>query len=306
MRYLPPSDAGSRRPAAAVRLTVLAVAVCLAACAVTVPYGTPARAASAADPRAATRVVPAAAPYGTTAAPYGTTGRSASAGSPSLGGGRLAAAPCPEPPLVDGGIPRGREYLTAVMRCLDRSWSGHFARAGLRFRAPAVRFYEEPAERVCGVPWPAGAAAFYCTERATVVFPLTGEWIEGRTDLYPLKVAAHEYGHHLQSLTGVRARYEARVRVERARRAELGRRYELQADCLSGVFLGSVRRSLFRTARDWEALAEAVRAGGDSGDDGDPRTHGTGAHRGRWFDRGLHAVSPSACDTWAAPSSAVS
>ncbi|MGV9532850.1 neutral zinc metallopeptidase [Streptosporangium sandarakinum] len=305
MRCLPPIGAGPRRPAAAVRRTAPAVVACLTAFLAAVPYGAAARADSVADPHAATRVLPAAAPYGTAARPHGTAGRAGSAGSPSLGRGRPAVTSCPEPPLVDGGIPRSREYLTAIMGCLNRSWSGHFARAGLRFRAPTVRFYEEPAERVCGVPWPTGAAAFYCTEKATVVFPLTGDWIEGRTDLYPLKIAAHEYGHHLQSLTGFRARYEARARADRTRRAELNRRYELQADCLSGVFLGSVRGSLSRTAPDWTALSEAIRAAGDDGDDG-PRTHGTGAHRGHWFDRGLRTVSPAACDTWAAPPSAVS
>ncbi|MFF5205281.1 neutral zinc metallopeptidase [Streptosporangium sp. NPDC000396] len=200
-------------------------------------------------------------------------------------------------------MPRTREYLTAAMKCLNKSWSAHFARAGLRFRAPAVRFYEEPAQRVCGVRWPANAAAFYCTEQATLVFPLTGNWIEDRTDLYPLKVAAHEYGHHLQSLTGVRDDYEARARSDRARQAEFGRRYELQADCLSGVFLGSVQRSLPRTGQDWEALSDMLRA---SGDDGEYRTHGTGANRVRWFNRGYHAVSPTACDTWTAVPSMVS
>jgi predicted metalloprotease len=220
-----------------------------------------------------------------------------------LKSGRLVAAPCQEPPLVDRGVPRTREYLTAVLGCLDRSWSAHFARAGLRFRKPVVRFYEQPARRVCGLHWPPNAAAFYCTERATLVFPLDGAWIEGRTDLFPLKVAAHEYGHHLQSLTGVRAAYEALARSDRARAAGLGRRYELQADCLSGVFLGGVRRFLPRTGQDWEALHDALRA---SGDEGGRHTHGIGANRVRWFKRGHDAVSPAACDTWTAAPSRVS
>jgi uncharacterized protein len=217
--------------------------------------------------------------------------------------GRLAATPCPEPPLIDRGIPRTREYLTAATNCLTASWSDHFAHAGLKFRKPTVGFYEAPAPRVCGVPWPVNVTALYCTERATLVFTLTGGWIEDRTDLYPLKTAAHEYGHHLQSLTGIRAGYEARVRSDHAHQAELGRRYELQADCLSGVFLGSVRRSLPRTGQDWEKLFDALRA---NGDDGDHRTHGTGANRVRWFKRGYGAVSPAACDTWTAAPSQVS
>ncbi|MGS2643671.1 neutral zinc metallopeptidase [Streptosporangium sp. LJ11] len=229
--------------------------------------------------------------------------RAAPPKSPLLTSGKLAATSCREPPIVDRGVPMMREYLTAALGCLNTSWSAHFARAGLGFRRPAVRFYEEPARRVCGVRWPVNADAFYCTERATLVFPLTGHWIENRTDLYPLKVAAHEYGHHLQSLTGVRDRYETLARADRPRQAELGRRYELQADCLAGVFLGSVRGSLPRTEQDWEALSGALRAGGD---EGSHHTHGTGANRLRWFERGFRAVSPAACDTWTAPPSRVS
>ncbi|HLU75685.1 MAG TPA: neutral zinc metallopeptidase [Nonomuraea sp.] len=221
---------------------------------------------------------------------------------PFTGSGKLAKAVCPEPAITQGGIPRTREYLTAAVACLDKSWKAHFAAGRRPFRKPQVRFYEEPELRVCGVPWPEGAAAFYCTDRRVLVFPLSGDWIENRTDLYPLKVAAHEYGHHLQSLTGIRRHYEARVKANPRRHAELGRRYELQADCLSGVFLGAVWRSLDRTGDDWTALLDVTRA---SGDDDERRSHGKGANRVRWLKRGYQAVSPAACDTWSAPSSAV-
>ncbi|MDP9847599.1 neutral zinc metallopeptidase [Streptosporangium lutulentum] len=269
MRF-PPSGADSRRPLR--RLTVLTRwAILATACLTVLSSGV----AQAAPPK-----------------------------SPLLKTGKLATTSCPEPPIIDLGIPRTREYLTTVMKCLDKSWSAHFARAGLRFRKPTVRFYEEPAQKVCGtVPWPVNVGALYCTERATLVFPLTGDWIENRTDLYPFKIAAHEYGHHLQSLTGVRRDYEARVRSDPAHQNELNRRYELQADCLSGVFLGSVRRSLPRTAQDWESLSDELRA---SGDDPGHRTHGAGANRVRWFDRGYRAISPAACDTWTAKPSYVS
>ncbi|MFD2350358.1 neutral zinc metallopeptidase [Nonomuraea ferruginea] len=159
---------------------------------------------------------------------------------PFDGSGKLARVVCPESAITYGGIPRTREYLATVVKCLDKSWKAHFAADRRPFRKPAVRFYDEPERRVCGVPWPESAAAFYCTNRRVLVFPLTGDWIENRTDLYPLKVAAHEYGHHLQSLTGARRHYEAGVKASPGRQAELGRRYELQADCLSGVFLGAV------------------------------------------------------------------
>ncbi|MEU7892467.1 neutral zinc metallopeptidase [Nonomuraea sp. NPDC049152] len=219
--------------------------------------------------------------------------------------GRLRAASCPEPPLVSGGIPRPKEYLLAITKCLDKGWSAHFGRARLTYSRPKVLYVEEPMDRVCGVRWPGGAAAFYCTDRATLVFPLEGQWIDGRTDLYPLKVAAHEYGHHVQQQAGIRAAYEKLIRARRGDQAELGRRYELQADCLSGVFAGSVWRSLGgRSAQDWTALVDAVRASGD--DPEGPRSHGSGASRVSWLKRGYAAVSPSACDTWSVPSSKIS
>ncbi|TDE50198.1 metalloprotease-like protein [Nonomuraea mesophila] len=217
--------------------------------------------------------------------------------------GKLAATSCPETPIVSGGVPRTREYLQTVVKCLDKSWGAYVERAGRTFHKPVVRYFEEPASTVCGMRWPAYADAFYCTERATVVFPLTGRWIENRTDLFPFKVAAHEYGHHLQSLLGIRRSYEARARADRSHADRLKRRYELQADCLSGVFLGSVWRSLARSERDWAALLDATRASGD--DDDGHRTHGKGSSRAYWLKRGYGAVSPAACDTWSAPATRV-
>ncbi|MGP4101143.1 neutral zinc metallopeptidase [Nonomuraea sp. KM90] len=217
--------------------------------------------------------------------------------------GKPAVTSCPETPLSSGGIPRHREYLETVVKCLDKSWRAYFARTGVRFKEPAVHFHEEPQGIVCGMRL-ADVDAFYCHGGRSLEFTLTGRWIDNRTDLYPFKVAAHEYAHHLQTLTGLRRAYEARYRAAApTRRTQLQRRFELQADCLAGVFMGSVRSSLARTERDWSALYEAIRANGDA--DG-RRSHGTGAGRAYWFRRGMTTGSPAACDTWSAPASRVS
>ncbi|WP_246266846.1 neutral zinc metallopeptidase [Nonomuraea typhae] len=216
---------------------------------------------------------------------------------PWAGSGTLPAQSCREPALISGGVARPQEYLRAMVKCLDKAWNGHFAKARKPFSKPKVVYFDAPQDRICGLPWPEGIAAFYCTARRTLVFPLTGDWIEGRTDLLPLKVAAHEYGHHLQTLTGIRAAYE-RGRAT----AERGRRYELQADCLSGVFLGAAWKSLPRAAKDWAALLETVKASGDD----TYRTHGTGASRVYWLTRGYTTAKPASCDTWSAPASRVS
>lgn len=223
--------------------------------------------------------------------------------SPLYGTGRLEPSSCRETAITQGGIPRAKEYLTALVSCLDTAWAGHFRRAGLPYGKPAVRFFDEPAERICGAPWPEGAAAFYCTTTRTLVFPLQGPWIEERTDLYPFKVAAHEYGHHVQQVTGLRSAYERLVRRQPKRTAEFGRRYELQADCLAGVFAGAAWDSLGRSPKDWADLVETTAGSGDL--PGTYRSHGKGSSRAYWLRRGYAAVSPAACDTWSAPASKV-
>ncbi|MFI9554332.1 neutral zinc metallopeptidase [Nonomuraea endophytica] len=221
----------------------------------------------------------------------------APAADPWAGTGRLAVQSCKEPELISGGVARPREYLVKMVKCLDKAWSGHFGRARMPFSKPKVRYFDAPQDRICGFDWPEGTAAFYCPGPRTLVFPLAGDWIEGRTDLLPLKVAAHEYGHHLQSLTGIRTAYERGKAT-----AERGRRYELQADCLAGVFLAGVWRSLPRDTKDWAALVEAVRASGDDL----YRTHGSGANRVYWLKRGFTGAGPASCDTWSAARSRVS
>ncbi|MFI6322181.1 neutral zinc metallopeptidase [Nonomuraea sp. NPDC050556] len=220
--------------------------------------------------------------------------------TPLYDSGRMKTSSCHERVLTQGGIPHAKEYLAAVTSCLDAAWSAHLH----PFSKPSVRYYEEPADRVCGVPWPSGASAFYCTTSRTLHFPLEGAWIEDRTDLYPFKVAAHEYGHHVQQVTGLRRAYERLARATPRRAAEYNRRYELQADCLAGVFLGSVWDSLDRSPKDWADLVDATIASGDWGED--YRSHGRGTTRAYWLKRGYAAVSPGACDTWKAPASKVS
>lgn len=223
--------------------------------------------------------------------------------TPLYDSGRLQPSSCREPAISQGGIPRTKEYLTALVGCLDRAWAAHFKRAGLPYGKPRVRFFDEPVSRICGARWPEGASAFYCTTSRTLVFPLQGEWIEDRADLYPFKVAAHEYGHHVQQVAGIRRAYERLVRTQPRRTAEFGRRYELQADCLAGVFAASVWGSLDRDAKDWAALLDATKASGD--DPGYYRGHGKGSTRVYWLKRGFSSRSPGSCDTWSAPASRV-
>ena len=125
-------------------------------------------------------------------------------------------------------------------------------------------------------------------------------------------VVAHEYGHHIQNLTGQMERVASRSGAESD-----AVRLELQADCYAGVW---AHHATATTTSGGEALiteitrsdiAEAVDAAETVGDDyiqermggtvsPETWTHGSSEQRRRWFEQGLSTGDPNGCDTFAA------
>jgi predicted metalloprotease len=116
---------------------------------------------------------------------------------------------------------------------------------------------------------------------------------------------AHEYGHHVQALSGIMGWYwQEAARSGKAAKLALSRRLELQADCFSAVFVGSVRDSLPAPADDWRNIVNWIR---DNGAKAWPTNdHGKGPNQAYWLDRGFTGGGPGSCDTWNAPASRVS
>jgi predicted metalloprotease len=86
----------------------------------------------------------------------------------------------------------------------------------------------------------------------------------------------------------------------------LSRRLELQAQCIEGVFLQTVARSIQFNANDRSELRMWHSYTGDE----DPPSsrkpdHGTSAAQIRWLDRGLNSQDFGRCNTWSARKSAV-
>ena len=122
-------------------------------------------------------------------------------------------------------------------------------------------------------------------------------------------VIAHEVGHHVQKLTGVREDGSMRGRARPTRTASV--RMELQADCYAGVWghhAGTMNQL------DPGDIEEALNAATAIGDDRlqkqtqgrvapEAFTHGSSEQRVRWFKRGLDSGSPKDCDTSGAQAS---
>nr|WP_238354797.1 neutral zinc metallopeptidase [Kribbella sandramycini] len=108
---------------------------------------------------------------------------------------------------------------------------------------------------------------------------------------------AHEYGHHLQALTGVfAAKYERDATLNGVdARWQENRRMELQADCLGGAFLGAAKKSFGIDAHWVQRWNEVFTWFEDPASD-----HGQGTTRQTWAVKGLDAAGPAACNTYQA------
>ncbi|MEU8268446.1 neutral zinc metallopeptidase [Sphaerisporangium sp. NPDC049002] len=222
--------------------------------------------------------------------------------SPLYASGRLPAAPCPEPAVQAGSVASVKAYLVPLVKCLDAAWAAQFAKARLPFAKPRVSFITKP-QKICGRKWAKNVQAIYCNASRHIVVMLDSAVVEDPEDLFLMDVIAHEYGHHVQNTAGLWRAYDRLPNNGKAEFYEQTRRHELQAECLAGVFIGSVWPSLHRTAEDWKALLDDDLQSGD--ETGDVRDHGKGRNIANWLSRGYKAVSPSACNTWIASSAMV-
>ena len=123
-------------------------------------------------------------------------------------------------------------------------------------------------------------------------------------DFARLYVIAHEYGHHIQNLTG-RAQQLRKLQQQNPRLAnQLLVRLELDADCLAGVWAGKNRSRI-----EPGDMEEGLRAASSVGDDTLMRnagqrirpenfTHGTSEQRRDALLLGLRSGDASACDVY--------
>lgn len=199
-------------------------------------------------------------------------------------------------------------WVQMSVTCLDNAWRPVLTSAGLPFSRPSVRRFSGSApDQACatGDPGP----AFYCpADKGISVSPdrlLNPVSDAHRTGLL-LLVMAHEYGHHIQELTGIMEAGDP-TRSDYPYRSpqwlELSRRMELQATCFAGVGIAAMagRGSVGAT----ELVDATSSISGDDQQPGTPRDHGTTANNLNWFKTGLHTGRPSACNTWLATASNV-
>jgi predicted metalloprotease len=204
--------------------------------------------------------------------------------------------------------------LVKVYNIADDVWREEFARRGAEYSPPAISFFTGGVRTQCG-PASSSVGPFYCPgdreiyldldflEQLQRQFGAPGQFAQAY-------IVAHEFGHHIQTLTGTERQVRAAQQSRPKDANELSVRMELQADCYAGVWakLADAREDdgIALTDRD---IAEAVQAAEAVGDDRiqektsgrvDPEawTHGSAADRRDWFLRGYQDADVGTCDTF--------
>ncbi|WP_214110855.1 neutral zinc metallopeptidase [Acrocarpospora catenulata] len=263
----------------------------------------------------------------------------------STGGARPTSAPTPTQPAAPldrslktntvykaGALPRTRcpggnasiynhaqlkKLILKTGACMDRAWKSVLDKVGIPFTPPKFAIVARSGRGACGdFPQRGNIVPYYCPANQTIYASTSAmvngsgavrgygkivSWHGGITG-----IMAHEYGHHVQLLSGLaQTRWELTQDTSaESQRLAISRRFELQANCFGGMFMRSVAASypipaaqrgrlfyLFSNVGDWP---------------GRPRDHGTPANSGAWFRQGWQRQQAYQCNTWAVRSATVS
>jgi predicted metalloprotease len=197
---------------------------------------------------------------------------------------------------------------------LDDFWAGQL---GGQYTEPQFALFDAATSTGCGNATSA-VGPFYCPTDQTVYVDLSFyNELQNRFGaeggpLAEMYVVAHEWGHHIQNITGI---------MGQAQRGDTGPssdavRLELQADCFAGAWAGEASTTEDASGQPFlkpitqDQVAQALDAASVIGDDRiqeqtqgqvnpESWTHGSSASRQKWFKTGFENGA-GACDTFAA------
>ncbi|HEX6459857.1 MAG TPA: neutral zinc metallopeptidase [Thermoleophilaceae bacterium] len=243
------------------------------------------------------------------------TGGSAGAAKPSTIEGdalnRMPVVPGPSgsPPALSGhNATDVRAYLRAVFSDAQGLWRGEFASAGQQYTPARLTLFSQSVKSGCGAQ--DGVGPFYCSANHGIYLDLG--FMKALTQRFGIGafaqayVVGHEFGHHIQNLTGILHRRVLADQQDPAGKNERSVRFELQADCLAGVWAHSAYQRAKITDSDITAALHAAQLIGDdlqqhiSGNaiDSGLWTHGSSQQRQQWFITGFDKGDPGACNTF--------
>jgi uncharacterized protein len=194
--------------------------------------------------------------------------------------------------------------MVGFVNAIQDYWSG----ALNGYELAPTTFFTGQVSTGCGSASSA-VGPFYCPEDRSIYIDLGFfDQLESQLGaeggpLAEAYVLAHEYGHHVQNLTGVLRGGGGTTGAE-----SRAVRTELQADCYAGAFINHAEERYLEPITR-EQLAQALDAAEAVGDDRiqertqgqvnpETWTHGASEQRQSWFTVGWESGDPNQCDTF--------
>src|SRR3984885_805509 len=212
--------------------------------------------------------------------------------------------------------------IAGILGEIDDRWSEIFQASGQSYTGPKIVLFRNATNGGrCGMAQSA-MGPFYCPPDRQI-FLDTGFFREVETRFHGCQgsackftaayIIAHEAGHHVQNLLGILPRVTAQQQQlqavgDKAGANALQVRVELQADCLSGVWVNreEKKRPGFLESGDIDAALTTATAIGDDTLQRqatgrvvpDSFTHGSAAQRKQWFMTGYQNGTVQSCNTF--------
>jgi uncharacterized protein len=201
-----------------------------------------------------------------------------------------------------------RETCNALSS-LNKTWTPIFAKSNVGFSQPKLVFYSQMGSSGCGSAQSA-MGPFYCPADQgiyidTDFYNELDQRLGAKGDFARSYVIAHEFGHHIQKLTGMADQVRSAQQQNPSAANQLQVRMELQADCYAGVWAAHNKYRI-----EPGDIEEGLNAAHSIGDDTLMKsagrrpveasfTHGSSAQRVEWLRKGLESGNEDDCDTFA-------
>lgn len=201
----------------------------------------------------------------------------------------------------EAAICNSNQYATETcnaLASLNQTWSRTFADQNVQFQQPTLRFATSRNFRTACGAGSVGMGPFYCPADQTIYIDVgfydqLARMSGDRGDFARYYVIAHEFGHHIQTITGIAGQIRSAQQQNPRASNQLQVLMELQADCYAGVWAGK-NRNLIEPGDIEEGMRAASAIGDDTlmeraGRRANPEsfTHGTSEQRMQALRLGL-------------------